>query len=312
MVFRFALRCFLLALPAAAMVVAYAMLYKPYFPAPKVTNNIALNEKLAFAKRNMPEGVDVLGLGSSMSLNNLNSKAVMEHFGAVRYLNAGAWGVGAAELSEVGPLLVDRLKPRIVLLSTNLMDFKRGGHTMVLGEDSSAMASYMSAHNEALSYVLHWDMSYYLRQMEANKVRFTDAANYEFLAFDAHGGASLNVPPERISRSRFELPPPIESELDEDRYAAFAEFARYLHQHEVQMILMECAYLDGMRTAEHNALQAKHLARLRAVLEPLGHRIVDANQGSWPDALFVDSSHLREKGAEAMTRFCLAQLNAKP
>ena len=72
------------------------------------------------------------------------------------------------------------------------------------------------------------------------------------------------------------------------------------------------AYLDGMRTPEHNALQAKHLARLHAAMDPLGQLIVDANQGNWPDSLFVDSSHLGEKGAEAMTRFCLAQLNATP
>ena len=93
MVTRFLLRCTLLGIPALGLIALYCLPQARFFPSPRITDNIAVNEKLAFAKAHFPDGADVLAIGSSMTLNNLSSGAVMEHFGNVRYLNAGAWGI---------------------------------------------------------------------------------------------------------------------------------------------------------------------------------------------------------------------------
>lgn len=307
MIARFLIRCALLGLPAVGIVSGYIATKARYFPAPRITNNLALNEKLAFTKEDFSGGADVIAIGSSMALNNLSSSEVMGHFGNVRYVNTGAWGMGALEWAMLGPTMADRLKPNTVIVASNLMDFRKADPG--LAGDSLGIAKYLDATCELWSYLRHWDAPYYLRQMESNRIRFTDPANYEYLAVDAHGGATLVVPKDRIIMERFNALPPEEAELDEERYAAFNRFARDLEERGIRLVLMQCAYRSGVRTTVGDALQEKHVARLRALLEPMGHLVVDANTRKWPDDLYVDSSHLGQEGAEAMTKYCLDQLS---
>lgn len=297
------LRCLRLGLPALAIPGAYLLLLGDTVPAPRITNNIALNEKLAFVRSRYPDGVDVLAVGSSMTLNNLASAGVVAHFGTGRYVNAAAWGLGAAELPVLGALLTDRLRPHTVLVATNLMDFRSAGRQ--LGTDSTAMARFMGGAPLWLSHLRHWDTPYLLRQAEANRIRFHDPGNYEYLGFDAHGGATLEVPGDRIDRRRFNEAPPSAGQLDEARYEAFARFAGWLRQRDVRMVVVLCAYRDGLRSPGHDALQRAHADRLRGLLEPLGHTVIDGNMHRWPDSLYVDGSHLGRAGAARFTDICL-------
>ncbi|MBV6404655.1 MAG: hypothetical protein IT228_12615 [Flavobacteriales bacterium] len=303
MVGRFIRRCLLLGLPALAIPGAYLWTLRETVPAPRITNNIALNEKLAFVRERFPDGVDVLAVGSSMTLNNLASAGVVAHFGTERYVNAAAWGLGAAELPVLGTLLTDRLRPHTVLVATNLMDFRSAGRQ--LGTDSAAMARYLDGGSRWAGHLRHWDAPYLLRQAEANRIRFHDPGNYEYLGFDGHGGATLDVPAARIDRARFNEAPPSADQLDEARYAAFAGFARWLHDRGVRLVVLQCAYRDGLRTPAVDALQRAHTGRLRDLLEPLGHTVIDANAHRWPDSLYVDGSHLGRAGAARFTDICL-------
>lgn len=302
---RFLLRCTLLALPVPVMVALYCLPQARFFPAPRITANIAVNEKAAFARKHFATGTDVLALGSSMALNNLDSRAMMEHFGDVRYLNAGAWGIGASELAVIGPILVDRLGPRTVVVCTNTMDFAE--YPNILADDG---ASIRRSFNEPalLGYLRHWDAPYYLREMETNRIRFRDAANYEYLGFDAHGGAPLSLLPGQINQVRFNKPPPPGAELSPARYRAFGEFAGAMHRRSVKLIVIASSYRDGIRNPASDAVQKGFTDRLRGILAPLGGELVDASQRGWPDSLFVDSSHLGAEGSRIFTAYCLAQL----
>ena len=120
---RFLVRCLLLSLPIATGLGAFILWNRDYIPAPRLTANVAINEQI-HRIAGMPEAkADVLALGSSMTLNNLASAPVTEHFGTTRYVNAGAWGFSAGELVHVAPVLVEHLKPHTMIVVTNLMDF---------------------------------------------------------------------------------------------------------------------------------------------------------------------------------------------
>lgn len=305
MVRQFLYRCFLLGLPTVGMLVLYCLPQAAYFPAPRVTDNLSVNEKITFANEHFPAGVDLLAIGSSMTLNNLNSAEVMAHFGNVRYLNAGAWGTGAAELDVWGPALAKRFAPKMVIVSTNLMDFS--AQPNILAGDSLALARSFRE-PAIMGYLRHWNAPYYLREMETNRIRFKDVGNYEYLGYDAHGGATLSIPPDRISQPRFDLAPIAAEELAPERYAAFTRFAEDLKQRGIRLVVFESAYRNGVRTAQSDALQESHVAHLRSIIEPLGGILIDANERRWDDSLFVDSSHFGPEGSKEYTAYCLAQL----
>ena len=305
MVRQFLYRCFLLGLPILGMLVFYCLPQAAYFPAPRITANLSVNEKIAFAEKHFPEEVDLLAMGSSMTLNNLNSTEVMAHFGNVRYLNASAWGTGASELDVWGPVLAKRFSPKMVIVSTNLMDFAEQPN-FLSGDSVALVRSFRES--ALLGYLRHWNAPYYLREMEANKTRFKDAGNYEYLRYDEHGGVTLSIPPEKISQPRFDIAPITAAELDPERYEAFTRFVEDLSHRSIRLVVFESAYRDGVRTAQSDALQETHVARLRSIIEPLGGILIDANQRRWDDSLFVDSSHYGPEGAKEYTSYCLAQL----
>ncbi|MFZ1332344.1 MAG: hypothetical protein WAR83_09145 [Flavobacteriales bacterium] len=306
MIISFIARILKLGTLALLIPVLYLVVQHRYVPAPRITPNIAVNEKLAFARTNLPEKLDVLAVGSSMTLNNLNTEAVLAHYGDIAYLNAGAWGTGASEVQLLGSILARKYQPKTVIVATNMMDFKKEEN--VLAEDSASIATYVNGASTWCSYLAHWDAPYYLRQSESNKLRFTDPANYEYLGFDACGGATLVVPAERIDQGRFNAGPPKSELMDEVRYNAFTDFAKDLRALNIDLVVLEGAYRDGLRTPENDQQHAAHVARLRAMLQPLGHTLTDANQRHWDDALYVDGSHLGQEGSKAFTAYCLGQL----
>lgn len=303
---RFLRWCLGLALPILVGLLVYVGLHRSTFPAPRLTANIAVNEQVHRLTRMPKERVEVLAIGSSMTLNNLASDPVVEHFGTTHYQNAAAWGIGASELELYGPVLVHHFKPRLVIVVTNMMDLQRGSPMSPV--DTATLAEHLRSDGGPLTYLRHWNAPYYLRQMETNRIRFSDPGNYEYLGYDAHGGSTLDVPDERIDRDRFDAPPPRSADLDTARLSAFTRFARYLSTHEVDLLVFCSPYRDGLRDQVTDQDAARYVDRLRGILDPMGHRLVNGYAGHWPDSLFSDASHLDRSGAEAFTRWCLHQL----
>lgn len=307
MVRSFLLQCILLALPIGAGVFLYAWWNRAYFPAPRLTPNIAVNEKVDRIKRQQMAGADVLALGSSMTLNNLASGPVLEHFGQVRYVNAGAWGVGAAELIQFGPPLIDRLKPDTVLVALSPLDFIKG--SPFTATDSAAIVRHLDASSPFRSYLHDRQLAYYLRQMETNRIRFDDPTNYEYLGYDAAGAALLNVPPALRHAERYAEPPPMLEDLKEDRFASFERFARHLQDRGIPMVVLSSPFREGLTDPSVEAMLEAYHVRLRGLLGPMGHVVLDAGEQRWPDSLYADASHFNKDGAELFTAHCLRKLS---
>lgn len=304
MVLRFLRQCMLLSVPIVIGLAGYVALNRDTFPAPALTTNLSVNEQVhRIAKAGQP--VEVLAVGSSMTLNNLASGPVVDHFGTTRYANAGAWGTGAMAVSGMAHALVHGLRPRQVIMVTHLVDFLPG--PTMADKDTLAIAEHLRSPNGIWPYLEHWNAPYYLRQMRSNRIRFHDPTNYEYLGFDAYGGAALSVPADRVDTARYNEPMPAANKIDEQCYTAFQELAGFLRNQQVEFLVICSPHRDGLRTPEGDALTRAHVGRLRSILNPLGHQLVDAHARQWPDSLFCDANHFDREGAEEFTRWCLEQ-----
>lgn len=102
-------------------------------------------------------------------------------------------------------MLVERLKPRIVLVAMSPLDMIKGSR--LSPRDSASIVRHLDSTRPGMGYLWHREAAYYLRQMELNKIRFDDPGNYEYLGYDASGAALLHVSPERREPGRYaELP----------------------------------------------------------------------------------------------------------
>lgn len=306
MVARFIRYCFLLSLLIAAGLALYILLSRPYIPAPRLSANVALNEQIHRIAKRSPHSARILALGSSMTLNNLASGPVTEFFGTQDYVNAGAWGMGASETAFIGPELVKHLRPSTVIMVMNLMDFMPG--VPLTEGDRNAVGHHLSNGGSEWDHLRYWDAPWFLRQMSLNRIRFTDPGNYEFLGFDAFGGATLEVPENRILASRFNQAPPKAADLLPTSYANFADFSSGLRKQNIDLIVLLSPYREGLQDPELHSLSTLHAQGLREILDRSGHRLVDGNERKWPDTMFNDASHLDHKAADEFTRWALDRL----
>lgn len=308
MVGRFLLRCLLYAIPIAAMLVAYCGWNARFFPAPHVTNNLAVNEKVAaFGSRgSAAKKPDVLAFGSSMALNNLASEEVIAHFGATNYFNLGAWGLDMEQTCDLALSFAEAYRPKTIIVVGNLMDYAASlerselalGPVMGLAEHGAGITAYL----------LNPDLVYYLRQMESNKLRYTDPGNYECLKMDAYGGVALDVPKDRIIEERWVRPVPEAGDLAEEHYVALDRFAADLRAMGIDLVYVAPPYRDGVRTPQALVTIAQHAARIKDLLTRSGQRYCDGTDRQWPDDLFCDSSHLNGDGAKVFTAHALRRL----
>jgi hypothetical protein len=294
-------------------VVLYCWYHAEYFPAPRLTQNISLNEQLKRVKLilegrvdHSPGGtVDVLAVGSSMTLNNLHSQGVVEHFGA-SYVNVGSWSTRIHLTTRLTDLLIGKLKPHTLILTSNMEDWMKGEDRYDL--DPVVIDNYLTRWGHAASYLRTLRPAYYLREMERNKVRMKDPTYYDFLGFDPWGGASINVPPERVEADRNVYTIPRPDQLDHSLYPHLEELSEIVREQGVRMIFIQSPYRAKDNTDELRGILNEHEQKVRRILEPAGHVFVSTTDTIWPDDMFIDPSHFRAEGALQFTRYALGKL----
>ena len=103
------------------------ILHRTHLLAPvPLTGSSTFDEKLEAIRARQHKPIDVLAIGSSMTLQNLNSQVVLQHLppGAT-YYNAGAMGIHIASIRKMLELLEPRFHPKAVILVTGPMDYYR-------------------------------------------------------------------------------------------------------------------------------------------------------------------------------------------
>lgn len=288
-----------------AVITAYVWSKWEYFPAPNITTNSSLNTKLHMLKERRGHQIDVLALGSSMTLNNLNSRALIEALHDSAYLNLGAWGTNMEQSVALAQDILPIVKPRTLVVVTGLGDFSYSAERYNV--NAQRMEKYLTEWDEVWAYIKTRDIGYYLRDMELNEVRMNDPGNYERLVFDAYGGVELNVPKDRIDEERFNKKPPPLSDLAESQYKAFGELCATTEAQGVHLIVIQAPYREGIRNEEVDSIVELHVYRLRQIMQPYDHEFLDGTTRTWPDSLYCDYGHFNGAGAYEFTRYAFAQ-----
>ena len=94
-------------------------------PPPNLSNSISLNAKVLFLKNNFSRAnIDILAIGSSMSLNNINSSSITKAYSDEQYLNLSSWGLTMEETFNLIKIYNKKYHPKTIIISSNYSDFK--------------------------------------------------------------------------------------------------------------------------------------------------------------------------------------------
>lgn len=275
--------------------VAFFSLNKNYLAAYRITNSYSFNEKINF----LPEKQDVkiLGLGSSITLNNLSSDAIIDLFETDSFLNVASWGIKMEDmynlLKEFDPLY----DPEIIICVSSIIDFSLPG----IEFNSHEIGNYL--HEEKKKGVMNDlpNLSYYLRHTIKNRIYQSSNKYYSSLMFDDHGGVALNQQDFKHDPYRWNKKLSFHG-LHPSSYRYLDSISSFAAKRNIELILVQTPVRENAKRKSLKSKMEKHEEMIRSLLEPRGQHFINGYRLKFPDKYFADYTHMNVKGAEELTR----------
>jgi hypothetical protein len=293
-------------------------LFQQRLPAPRLSTNPAFNEKIRWLKSHTGNGCDILILGSSMGLNNMDGLDIANSLPGATVVNAGSWGMSIADLDKMLAVMLTRCTPKVIVFAVFLGDFTNAWNKDI---EWNEVDKYLSSPGGALwTYLENMDLFYYARTFLSQHFFNPVTANtkYSALDFDRTGGVLFEG---------------YGFEIDPGRWAGYRDFywgnAAAINQQMQSFndILQQASDIGAkvivvsmpMRPVAREALE-KPTAKgvweaVRATVDSRHDLFIDANTLELDDSNFTDFAHLNHVGAaklaSALVVPALSQLSGK-
>jgi len=267
-------------------------------PAPNFSRNYSFNEKMRFIA-NHPKTINTLALGSSMCLNNLDSKIIITELNSSKYINAGVFSASIMDDYLLLKRLIKRYKIKTLLISSNFIDFQKPGAEEI---DYQMVEKFIHAKEDNRKYfILHNFNVRYLKENYANTT----------LNYDPYGAVKLDPKNFKINIRRWNA-------LFRGKvyyakqYAYLDSIAKLCKENEIKFIFFQSPIRNSLflKYGGQKALRL-HFQKTSEILKKNDQFYVNATSITWDDRYFVDAIHLTEQGARRFTEYCFSVLKEK-
>jgi hypothetical protein len=273
-------------------------------PPPLISNNLCVDEKLAFMRKNKPGEVNLLVVGSSSAMRHFNSPEAVRFDPALRPYNAGMCAVTVAQSAHIIAWLTHRLSNvRRVLLLTSSLEFGdcrddagpsinfRDADRFVFG-DTSPLTFYLKS----------FDTSALLHNAVGLRRRRTDMTRFDSVVLNGFGDAPVEP---SWHRSDWYLKP----ELDKQCFESLRQTARMLDGQGIQFAVVESPMDPTWKEEFDRSGAVAELTRsgIRQALTGT-HAVLIEDHAGFSPAAFYDAEHIRASETSRFTRSVLAQL----
>lgn len=295
--------------------------------APPFTNSLSLVERLRFFREVKPKKSEILAVGSSMTLNSIDSSALKYRNGQqIPYTNFSSWGVQVGDVSTwINTYLKIAEKPKFVMIISSPVDFKYCDENRktpdVIGRRDD-INDYIAASGLAFKSVYYHlkyrDLLKAINPLWIKKIHQARNTNnyYDSLKFDSSGSVVLEIPQDKINPQRWrgEVDFLKIENLSEKCYFSLESLADSLKQKQINLVLVLSPirkdYLDS-HTSQKTALN-EYRQRVTAIIKKFDGIVIDAYQDMpLTDEFFVDPLHLNKNGARLLTEHISEKLSLK-
>ncbi len=285
----------------------YAYMYKfgslDSFPPPSLTNSYSYNDKLLFCRN---KKADYVCIGSSLSLNNIDSKTCIQNFHSDSYLNISSWGLTMADTYTLLKSYTNFSKPKKILISSNIIDFRSNEQKKADAEEIEHFFS-MPSSTMLFYYIKHSTLKELLDEIKQSKVIKESHATYETLYYDAYGAAPLHKDGFTISDKRWE--DSTTGPVQKIQYMYLDSIAIFCKTNNIEMLFFQSPIREGLYKKIDLKLLNAHTAQTESIIKKYNYAYVNSLETLWNDSLFVDGTHLSSVGAKAYTEYCFKKIN---
>lgn len=268
--------------------------------APPITGSVSFDEKLFFIAKTRPiDKINVLAVGSSMTLNNLSSLPVVNGIND-KFINFSSWGLSIKQSEYFIRFLVPLYRPKVVIIISSPIDFyfsKRNARLF----DNEEVNRYLADANIIRSYSMHFDPLYMLKASRNIKQQRLLNTMYESLLYDPYGGVLFNIDKSNINQERWDtkLNP---SMIDDNAYKALERLSNFLAAERIVLVMVQPP-IRRAAIAGKEGLIKKHWQRIEDISVKAPFIFVNMDRKlELSDDYFVDYTHLNHKGADIFTK----------
>ncbi len=277
---------------------AVVLIAGKHFAAPKLTTSYSFNEKL----RVLPKSpVKILGIGSSMTFNNLISPVVVQNFEEESFFNTSSWGMTVYDVYHFSKILTEFYKPEKVIYVGNIQDFYYVNADNPKFEPNELIDFlHYRKYKYFFYYILNLDLNYYIQRTYENYENFDSHSTLSSLAFDEHGGVYLKkegfeIPEERYNEKLYF------DQIEALSYEYLDSLALLFEKNNITMYYLQSPLREGLIDSVYNAEINIHNNKVDRILSSRGHHFRDATHMVWEDEHFLDNTHMDSLSAARLT-----------
>jgi len=288
--------------------VSYLVYYKITFtdiPPPNFSNSYSYNEKMKFARKASIRP-DVIAIGSSMSLNNLDSETIKKRLNTDSYLNLSSWGMSLKDIYNLLKIQSEIHKPHTLIMSSGIVDFQEVDKNV----DYVTLEEYLRSNEkeEILFHLKCFNLKYYISKFKYAKFVRASVHEYEYLGYDKYGAVNFIGKGFQIDSSRWNRDYMNFDSIETSYYSYLDSITTFCKNKNISLLFFESPYRKGLYSkfdAEKSERLNSHIQKAEGIVNNDDHIFVNANEIMWEDTLFVDGTHLNAMGAKLFTEYCL-------
>ena len=271
---------------------------------PVLTNSISFDAKAHELRRLRIEHIDIMAIGSSMTLNNLKTSTIDKFIpDDARYYNLASWGLTLADLEWLIDLFIDVYDPKVIIMASSPLDFQPSKQKLT---SALNLSTYING---------FWEGYYFIRNLELLRLfdrqqlyeRYKAAGNnsYHLLSFDKGGGVNFDIAPQNIDSTRWNRPfdPP-----QAEQYKNLERICDKLKKQDIIFVFAQVPLKRDYYSGYKEQLN-EHFNLSKSIVEGSGHLYLNLhNENIYKNTFFCDQIHLNGNGAVQFTRALMEQL----
>ncbi len=270
-------------------------------PPPPFTGSISFDEKAVWLAKHLDDPCEVLAIGSSMTVNNLDSAV----FSGRHLINASSWGMKIQHIDYFLETLLEYVSPKAVLVVTAPTDFERDFRGPALF-DRARLKRFFDSRDLFRSHVELLSVEYLIGAIPEIRRDRVGRSTYFALDFDAGGGVPLDLVSEGFERwpDRWEKPVAREEGMDEANYESLAAMARRCRDRGLPLVVVQAPIREDVLTERDRAfLLGRHWLRLAQICRDSGAGFHNFHgRLALAETDFADSTHLNRAGARELSK----------
>ncbi|MEO6630740.1 MAG: hypothetical protein ABIN13_03425 [Mucilaginibacter sp.] len=291
---KFVVKAMLFVLP---VLVLFGILFRLGF-APIVTSSGLFDAKMRHIKKQHIKQVNLMAIGSSITLYELKSDLVTQNLDT-SYYNFASWGIQITDIKLMLSEFIPEHRPKYVIMCASLGEF--------MSPQNNTYVNYLNTPAFIKNNLP--ELFYFKNYNSIHQIIWRKYFEYP-INFDARGGASLTVKPKDINHKMWDAHDDFPTKYTQSNYAGLDSLAGWLKQKSIKFIFVQAPIKKSYaNTTYYRQRINTHFDKCRSIIENQGGIYLNYyNTAIFTDSLFVDQYHLQNTGAIIFTKQVVADL----